>query len=101
MGLRAYRTFMGYPPLNYGDTVLCARLCTTFGLVFAALAVIFAIAPAAAQQARSPGFNTRQTEKYFDDQRSRQQRPAVRSDLRVPRPARPQPGTADTKPLFV
>src|SRR3954454_6938203 len=55
-------------------------------------------ATAHAQQVSQPGFDPRQTEKYFDDQQSRSAQPA---------PARPrapqfatQDGGGDRKPLF-
>jgi hemolysin activation/secretion protein len=53
--------------------------------------------PAAAQQANQPGFDPRQSEKYFDDQQNRPARPAERPSLRMPRFERPY---ADTKPQF-
>jgi hemolysin activation/secretion protein len=52
-----------------------------------------------AQQANQPGFDPRQTEKYFDDRQSGPDR-AVRPPPRTPTLARPEV-TADTKPLFV
>jgi hemolysin activation/secretion protein len=55
--------------------------------------------PAAAQQANQPGFDPRQTEKYFNDQQSGPGR-AVRPSPRTPTLARPEV-TADSKPLFV
>jgi hemolysin activation/secretion protein len=104
MGLPNLRTFVERPPSKYGgassqalETLYLATVC----LALALLVLFLAMVPAAAQQASSPGFDTRQTEKYFDDQLSRQERPAARSDLRVPHLARPQPATADAKPLFV
>src|SRR6516225_1125368 len=104
MGLPILRAFLGRPPSNYGgasprelETLHLATVC----LALALLVLFLAVVPAAAQQANSSGFDPRQTEKYFDDQLSRQQRPAARSDLRVPQLARPQPNTAaDARPLF-
>ena len=52
-----------------------------------------------AQQANQPGFDPRQTEKYFDDRQSGPDR-AVRPPPRTPTLARPDI-TADRKPLFV
>jgi hemolysin activation/secretion protein len=69
----------------------------TVGAVVAWLALLSAIVPAAAQQANQPGFDPRQTEKYFDQQ-NRPPRPAERPNLRMPQFERPQ---ADGKPLFV
>jgi hemolysin activation/secretion protein len=51
-----------------------------------------------AQQANQPGFDPRQTEKYFDDRQSGPDRP-VRPPPRTPSIARPD-ATADSKPLF-
>ncbi|HEY3679475.1 MAG TPA: ShlB/FhaC/HecB family hemolysin secretion/activation protein [Bradyrhizobium sp.] len=55
--------------------------------------------PAHAQQANQPGFDPRQTEKYFDDRQSGHERP-VQPAPRTPTLARPE-ATADGKPLFV
>jgi hemolysin activation/secretion protein len=52
-----------------------------------------------AQQANQPGFDPRQTEKYFDDRQSGPERP-VRPSPRTPTLTRPDV-TADSKPLFV
>src|ERR1700749_1452761 len=54
---------------------------------------------AAAQQANQPGFDPKQTEKYFDDRQSGADRP-VRPPPRTPTLARPDV-KADSKPLFV
>jgi hemolysin activation/secretion protein len=55
--------------------------------------------PAAAQQANQPGFDPRQTEKYFDNRQSGAERP-IQPAPRTPTLARPEV-TADGKPLFV
>jgi hemolysin activation/secretion protein len=55
--------------------------------------------PAGAQQANQPGFDPRQTEKYFDDRQSGPNRP-VQPPPRTPTLARPDVA-ADGKPLFV
>ena len=57
------------------------------------------IRPATAQQANQPGFDPRQTEKYFDDRQSGPDRPA-QPPPRTPTLARPKVA-ADGKPLFV
>src|ERR1700761_3312448 len=57
------------------------------------------VRPAHAQQANQPGFDPRQTEKYFDDRQSGADRP-LRAPPRTPTLARPDV-TADSKPLFV
>jgi hemolysin activation/secretion protein len=54
---------------------------------------------ATAQQANQPGFDPRQTEKYFDDRQSGSDRP-VRPPPRMPTLTRPDVA-ADNKPLFV
>ena len=59
----------------------------------------FGSTPARAQQANQPGFDTRQTEKRFDEPQSD---PAPASRLRLPTPRLAQPDVhADTKSLFV
>lgn len=58
------------------------------------------IRPTAAEPANQPGFDPRQTEKYFDDLQSGQGRPVVGTPLRMPSVARPE-AAADSKPLFV
>src|ERR1700750_115051 len=54
------------------------------------------LATAYAQQANQPGFDPRQTEKYFDDRQSGADRP-LRPPPRTPTLARPEV-TADSKP---
>ncbi len=56
-------------------------------------------APAMAEPASQPGFDPKQTEKYFDDVQSQASR-SSRSQLQVPHLARPE-SAADSKPLFV
>jgi len=92
--------FMGRPPSNYGGApphawkiLYLATVCA----VSAWLACLVAMGPAAAQQANQPGYDPRQTEKYFDQQ-NRPARSPERPNLRMPQFERPQ---ADTKPLFV
>jgi hemolysin activation/secretion protein len=96
MRLSVLRTLLGLP-LNYGGALSQAPKGLypfTIGMV---VAWLVAIGPAAAQQANTPGFDTRQTEKYFDDQQNRPARPAERPALHMPQFERPQ---ADAKPLF-
>src|SRR5215475_10762225 len=101
MGLPDFRMFLRRPPSNYGgaspqplQTLYLATVC----LALALLAWLLAAVPAAAQSANQPGFDPRQTEKYFDDQQNRPARPADRPNLRMPQFERPQ---ADSRPLFV
>ena len=63
------------------------------------LPAVWIAAPATAEPAGQPSFDPKQTEKYFDDIQS-QSSPSSRSQLRMPRLARPE-SAADTKPLFV
>src|SRR5258705_12839453 len=60
---------------------------------------LMACLPAQAQQANQPGYDSRQTEKRFEDQQSRQS-PAGRPRLPTPQFARPE-GQGNSKPLFV
>lgn len=80
-----------------------APFITHPGTVFTLLACILVspatIRIAAAQQANQPGFDPRQTEKYFDDRQSGPERPDQPAP-RTPTLARPEV-TADGKPLFV
>jgi hemolysin activation/secretion protein len=71
------------------------------GLALAAyvLLSLAATRPATAQQANQPGFDPRQTEKYFDDRQSGPDRP-VQPPPRAPTLPRPDVA-ADGKPLFV
>jgi hemolysin activation/secretion protein len=105
MRLPNLRTFLGRPPSNYGgarpqtlETLYLATVC----LALALLVLFLAMVPASAQQANQPGFDPRQTEKYFDDQQSRPARPAERPNLHIPQFERLKGDTkADAKPLFV
>jgi hemolysin activation/secretion protein len=72
---------------------------TFFAIVACVLLSSATLRSAAAQQANQPGFDPRQTEKYFDDRQSGPDR-AVPPSPRTPTMARPDV-TADTKPLFV
>ena len=74
--------------------------CATFLAILACTLLSPAtLRSAAAQQANQPGFDPRQTEKYFDDRQSGADR-AVRPPPRTPTLARPDV-KADSKPLFV
>ena len=100
MRLPILRTFMGRPASNDRDAwprALKAPCLLTIDIVIAWLVWLAAMGPAAAQQANQPGFDPRQSEKYFDDQQNRTARPAERPSLRMPQFERPQ---ADTKPQF-
>lgn len=89
-------------PWNYGGR----RLRTppgpyraTFLTAFCILQLSVMAIPALGQQANQPGFDPRQTEKYFDDHQSGPDHP-LRPPPRTPTLARPDV-TADSKPLFV
>ena len=72
----------------------------TFFAIIACIPLILAmIGSAAAQQANQPGFDPRQTEKYFDDQLAGQGR-QVRPAPRTPTLERPEVA-GDRTPLFV
>jgi len=90
------------PPWNYAETVSRAWVIPYRATVLAIIACILlspaTLRPAAAQQANQPGFDPRQTEKYFDDRQSGADRP-LRPPPRTPTLARPEV-TADRKPLF-
>lgn len=64
------------------------------------LASLQAIAAANAEQFAPPAFNSRQTEKYFEDQQFRPAQAPARPRLSTP-PSAKSAGTADTRPLFV
>jgi hemolysin activation/secretion protein len=75
--------------------------CGIGRLAFAGLALIFSAimsVPVSAQQASSPGFDSRQIEKRFDAPQSGQAT-SGRSVVRMPLVSRPA-ATADSKPLF-
>jgi hemolysin activation/secretion protein len=74
-------------------------LATVLAIIACILLSPATLRSAAAQQANQPGFNPRQTEKYFDDRQSGADRP-VRPPPRTPTLARPDI-TADRKPQFV
>src|SRR5258708_8456049 len=104
MRLMVFRTFTECRPWNYGEAasfVGAERYPSMRKLVCASLVpALLAVSPipAKAQQANQPGFDTRQTEKRFDDLEPGQKQPA-RSGLHMPVLSRP--GTApDTKPLL-
>src|ERR1700751_2516737 len=101
MGLPNFRMFLRRPPSNYGgaapqplQTLYLATVC----LALALLAWLLTAVPAGAQSASQPGFDARQTEKYFDDQQNRPARPGERPNVRMPQFERPE---ASNKPLFV
>src|SRR6516165_4476241 len=101
MRLPILRTLPGRPLSKYGGALPQAWKILHLlivGVVAGSLASLSTIGPAFAQQANQPGFNPRQTEKYFDDQQYRRARPAERPTLRMPQFERPK---ADAKPLFV
>ena len=91
------------PPWNYGEMGSRCRFfpyrATFLAIIACILTSSATLRSAAAQQVNQPGFDPRQTEKYFDDQRSGADRP-LRPPPRTPTLARPEV-TADTKPLFV
>ena len=90
--------------VSLGPGVAASRaLLPGYRIIFLAIACAL-LSPATlrsahAQQANQPGFDPRQTEKYFDDRQSGADRP-LRPPPRTPTLARPDV-TADTKPLFV
>jgi hypothetical protein len=66
--------FLNVAPWNYAETACRARV-TPYRATFLALIACILLSPAtlrsaAAQQANQPGFDPRQTEKYFDDRQS-------------------------------
>jgi hemolysin activation/secretion protein len=94
----SYRS-RGTSPSNYGDRRIARvgkrHLLTTMAL----LAPFFAEVPQTfAQQANQPGFDPRQTEKYFENQTERES--LSRPPVRLPTIDRPNTG-GDTKPQFV
>ncbi|MGY4286808.1 hemolysin activation/secretion protein [Bradyrhizobium sp. LM2.7] len=86
-------------PLNYGAPHSWIRkwryLATAMGLL---LPTIAGIPQALAQQASQPGFDPRQTEKYFDTQTDRNSRGGA--SVKLPAVGRPD-NRADTRPQFV
>jgi hemolysin activation/secretion protein len=94
--------FVTYVNRDYGASG--SRAPARYRAGFLALLACILLSPAAlrsahAQQANQPGFDPRQTEKYFDDRQSGFDR-AVRPPPRTPTLARPDIA-ADRKPLFV
>ena len=89
-------------PWNYAETVSRARVIPFRATVSCHhrlhLAVACNVDAGRRQQANQPGFDPRQTEKYFDDRQSGADRP-LRPPPRTPTLARPEV-TADRKPLF-
>src|SRR5215813_8572458 len=89
---------LDFPPWNYGEMGSRCRFFPYCATVLAIIACILLSAAtlrsAAAQQANQPGFDPRQTEKYFDDRQSGADRP-LRPPPRTPTLARPEV-TADT-----
>src|SRR5215470_14160449 len=85
-------------PLNYGAQSRWSprwrHFVTAMGLLVPTLA---AIPQVEAQQANQPGFDPRQTEKYFDTQSDQNSR--GRTPVRLPSLGRPDVG-ADTRPQF-
>ncbi len=88
-------------PSNYGECRLAAPSAPYLATFLAVLCILpsLAMTPAHAQQANQPGFDPRQTEKYFDDQQSGRDHP-VRPPPRTPRLAQADI-PADGRPLFV
>jgi hemolysin activation/secretion protein len=102
MRLTISRAGAALPPLNYGEKPAPLYLPWYRSTVCAAIMSLVLVAgvPAVrAQQANQPGFDPRQTEKYFDDLQSRRAQPG-RSALRMPSLAKAAT-SADRKPLFV
>src|SRR5512146_847318 len=86
-------------PLNYGGTAGRFSERRYLATILAFVALTFAGIPQAlAQQANQPGFDPRQTEKYFETQTDQALR--TRPPVRLPTLARPEIG-ADTRPQFV
>jgi hemolysin activation/secretion protein len=79
--------------MRYGGMVRKAAASTML------LAATIASLPAEAQQANQPGYDSRQTEKRFEDVQTGQRR-AAQTRLPMPRIARADE-QADTKPIFV
>jgi hemolysin activation/secretion protein len=103
MRLNIPTVFTECPQLNYGGgrrrlAVTPHRITFCLAAIAAAL-WLSAMRPAAAQRASQPGYDPRQTEKYFDNVQQQLSRPA-RAPLHTPSFARPQTA-ADSKPLFV
>jgi hemolysin activation/secretion protein len=95
--------FWDNPPWKYGKEGSHA-LSLPYHATFLAIIACILLSPATirsahAQQANQPGYDPRQTEKYFDDRQSGLDRP-LRPPPRTPTLARPDI-TADRKPLFV
>src|SRR5437016_3498979 len=88
------------PPWNYAETVSRALIIPYRATVLAIITCILlspaTLRPAAAQQANQPGFDPRQTEKYFDDRQSGADRP-LRPAPRTPTLARPEAVAAESK----
>jgi hemolysin activation/secretion protein len=103
MRLTNYPVFATCPRWNDGAAGSRASLApyhATFLAIIACILLSLAtLRSAHAQQANQPGFDPRQTEKYFDDRRSGPDRP-VRPPPRTPTLGRPDI-RADGKPLFV
>ena len=94
--------FWRVSPSNYGEcraATPSAQYLATFLALLCILQSLATATPGHAQQANQPGFDPRQTEKYFDDRQSGPDRP-VRPPPRTPTLARPDV-KADSKPLFV
>jgi hemolysin activation/secretion protein len=94
----SYQTRAG-TPLNYGARFIWSpkrrHFIAAVGLLLSTLA---GISQALAQQANQPGFDPRQTEKYFDTQSNQQSR--SRTPVQLPALGRSEVG-ADTRPQFV
>src|SRR5262249_30816603 len=102
MWLRNPPVFAACPRLNNGGTRSRAPFAphrATFWAIAGVLLVLATPGAAAAQQANQPGFDPRQTEKYFDDRQSGPERP-LQPPPQTPTLARPEV-TASRKPLFV
>ena len=92
-------SFTERPRSNYGDALSRSprvRHRATARAVLAGIALLWAASQAAAQQAKQPGFDPRQTEKRFD-----QSNQPAKPNPRAPTLVKPEVVTADTKPLFV
>src|SRR5262245_42129013 len=87
MGLRIHERRAALSPWNYG------------GACVFVLGLLTLMAQAQAQQASSPGFDVRQTERRFEDLET-EQGPGGRRGVAVPRVSRSET-SADPTPLFV
>src|SRR5437764_3746953 len=99
MGLTFSYHSSGGTPSNYGERHAWKRFrrycAAVIGLL---LPTVAGIPQVLAQQASQPGFDSRQTEKYFDNQTDHNSRGGA--SVKLPAVSRPDNG-ADTRPQFV